>query len=262
MTEAEKRQTVRLTNIQRFCLHDGPGVRTTVFLKGCSIHCPWCANPENICYEIQTWHDSTTNESGQYGDDITLEALYQKVMRDKCFYLDGGGVTFSGGEPLLQIRRLEPLLKALKNEDIHLAIETALFVDEKCVQTALKYIDWWYVDMKIIPPEQCRKVLGGQAEQYEKNLSLVAGNAPNICVRIPCCCGWTDAPENIDSIVKLIQRNAIKKIELLEVHDIAKKKRVTLGIENSKIPTDNRAAAESTARLLREHGKACEILHL
>ena len=262
MTGAEKRQTVRLTNIQRFCVHDGPGVRTTVFLKGCSIHCPWCANPESIRYEIQSWHDPATNESGQFGYDIALESLYQEIIKDKSFYIDGGGVTFSGGEPLLQIRRLEPLLKTLKDERIHLAVETALFVDERCVEIALQYFDWWYVDMKILPPEQCQEVLGGQVEQYEKNLSRIVGNARKMCVRIPCCRGWTDTPENADSIVKAIQRYAINDIELLVVHDMGKKKRETLGIENNKISTENRVAAESMAHLLREHGKTCKIMHL
>ena len=92
---------VRITDIQHFSLHDGPGIRTTVFLKGCSLKCPWCANPECISSEIQ----------GEFGYDISLEELEKEILKDEPYYKTGGGVTFSGGEPLLQIKNYEELLK-------------------------------------------------------------------------------------------------------------------------------------------------------
>ena len=98
--------SVRITNIQHFCLHDGPGIRTTVFLKGCNLHCPWCANPECISMDIE----------GEFGRDIQIEELERELLKDELYYsLNNGGVTFSGGEPLLQIKELKELLKALKN---------------------------------------------------------------------------------------------------------------------------------------------------
>lgn len=108
--------TVRITNIQHFSLQDGMGIRTTVFLKGCNLNCPWCSNPENISFEIENYHHD--NQSEYFGYDISLEDLEKEILKDEVFYGDDGGVTFSGGEPLLQIKEFKPLLKSLKNKNI------------------------------------------------------------------------------------------------------------------------------------------------
>ena len=229
MTEEEKKRTVRVTNIQRFCLHDGPGVRTTVFFKGCSIYCPWCCNPEKISYDFQPWHDSD-GTSGVYGYDITLGELLGEIKKDAVFYIDGGGVTLSGGEPLLQIERCVPLLMELKNAGISIAVETALFVDESAVMTALEYVDWWYVDMKLLVPEMCKDVLGGNADIYKSNLSLVVRAASKLHIRIPCHY-YVANGENIKSIVNILHDNAINEVELLEIHELGKKKYHALGKE-------------------------------
>lgn len=223
MTEMEAKQTVRLTNIQRFSLHDGPGIRTTVFLKGCPLHCPWCANPENIRYERETWRKSD-GTSGVFGYDITLSDLQKELLKDCTFYLDGGGVTFSGGEPLLQIDRYEPLLQELKQNHIHLALETALFVDQGKVEIAQKYFDWWYVDMKVLEPGICRQILGGNIWQYLENLSWLINRGVALCIRIPCVCGVTDTKENLVRAVSLLQELQLKQIEIFAIHDLAKNK--------------------------------------
>ena len=103
---------VRVSNIQRFSLHDGPGIRTTVFLKGCNLRCPWCSNPENIDFEPTKYINENTKEQGIFGKDIEMSELFEEIMKDKQYYnMNDGGVTFSGGEPLLQIKVIEPLLK-------------------------------------------------------------------------------------------------------------------------------------------------------
>ena len=108
---------VRISNIQRFSLHDGEGIRTTIFLKGCNLRCPWCANPENIDFEFTKYKNKDTKEEGIFGKDIDNLELYNEIIKDKEFYKDSnGGVTFSGGEPLIQIRKLEPLLAKLKKK--------------------------------------------------------------------------------------------------------------------------------------------------
>ena len=96
---------ILITNIQRMCFHDGPGIRTTVFLKGCNLHCPWCANPENISALPQAYERD--GRKGLYGKEFSEEELLKEVLKDRRFYEDGGGVTFSGGEPLLQIKALK-----------------------------------------------------------------------------------------------------------------------------------------------------------
>ena len=130
---------VRITDIQHFSLHDGPGIRTTVFLKGCSLKCPWCTNPECISKEIQ----------GEFGYDISLEELENEILKDESFYKTGGGVTFSGGEPLLQIKELEPLLISLKNKNINICFESALFVPQNYLKIANIYGDEFIVDIKM-----------------------------------------------------------------------------------------------------------------
>ena len=130
---------VRITNIQRFCLSDGPGIRTTVFLKGCNLNCPWCANPENIEYEFNDYIKDN-GEKGIFGYDIELENLFEEIMKDKEYYkMNNGGVTFSGGEPLLQIKRLEPILKKLKENKINICFETALNIPKDLLLIAIKY---------------------------------------------------------------------------------------------------------------------------
>ena len=139
--------SILITNIQRFSLHDGPGIRTTVFTKGCTLHCPWCSNPENLTPAIQNYvkkdKDGHVEETGTYGKWYSPEKLYDEIVKDKIFYGDietdssldfealPGGVTFSGGECLAQIKELEPVLKRLNEEHIHTAVESCLFVPDE-----------------------------------------------------------------------------------------------------------------------------------
>ena len=155
---------ILITNIQRFSLHDGPGIRTSVFLKGCNIHCPWCSNPENLSCQIQAYLKN--GQKGIFGKYLTIKELYTEIMKDKVFYLGNlsrfnimrsndiellpGGVTFSGGECLIQIQSLEPLLRQLNTEHIHITIETSLFIPERNLNIAIKYIDFFYIDIKIM----------------------------------------------------------------------------------------------------------------
>lgn len=115
-----------ITNIQRFSLHDGPGIRTTVFLKGCSIRCPWCSNPENINHQIESYVKD--GKEGFYGKEYSVDQVLKEVLKDKIFYEDNGGVTFSGGEALLYAKELLPLMEQIKQNNISIAVETCLFV--------------------------------------------------------------------------------------------------------------------------------------
>ncbi len=256
MTEEEKKQRVRITNIQRFCLHDGPGIRTTIFFKGCSIYCPWCCNPENISYDLQPWQNEN-GESGVYGYDITLKELFNEITKDKAFYEDGGGVTLSGGEPLLQIEKCIPLLKELKKNGIKIAVETALFVDQRAVMTALDYVDWWYVDMKLVVPEMCRDVLGGDISIYQKNLKFIIEQTKRICIRIPCIYGITEKSENICRMIQMIKANGIQQVELMEGHNLGEKKYQSLGIKDFYKSESNEIALQT----VRDSFIHCGIKH-
>jgi pyruvate formate lyase activating enzyme len=235
---------VLVTNIQRFCLHDGPGIRTTVFLKGCNLKCPWCANPENISVLPEKYYNSQDDDgaNGIYGYNIDLEDLKKEILKDKTYYEKNGGVTFSGGEPLLQVNSLEPLLEDLKKQSINICFETALFVKKEFLEKAIKYADEFIVDIKILQREECRKILNGNIDIYYENLNFLFKNSSNVIFRIPLTEVYTLNDDNILLILDLLKKYKPIKVEIFKVHSLAEKKYKSLNksMENIKIPSDDK----------------------
>lgn len=259
---------ILVSNIQRFCLHDGQGIRTTVFLKGCSIHCPWCCNPENISRKPQYRYQKDnciakdnkcpygkcefadrkvkvekliklknedmirckTNALGIYGKYYTCEELLDEILKDQQFWDENGGVTFSGGEPLLQIQELEPLLMELKERKINLCLETALFVDERKVKTAIKYFDMIFADIKIMDKMKCREILNGDIDLYLANLEILAKSKLKICLRHPMIEKYTVDSGNIKQIKMICDRFNNFLYEELPEHQLGVEKRKSLGL--------------------------------
>ena len=104
-----------LSNIQRMCMQDGPGIRTTVFMKGCGIHCPWCSNPENLSFEAEEY--TRSDGKGVYGSSYSIDEIYQEIIKDKDYWGSDGGVTFSGGEALMHMDFLQELFRRLKDQE-------------------------------------------------------------------------------------------------------------------------------------------------
>lgn len=226
---------IRITNVQRFSLHDGPGIRTTVFLKGCNLRCPWCANPENIDFETIPYFNENTKENGVFGQDIDALEIYDEIIKDKQYYqINNGGVTFSGGEPLLQIKELEPLLQKLKQEQINMCIETALQVPTELVEIAAKYIDEFIIDIKILDFEECKKVLNGNIELYNKNLELLSKKEKINIFRIPLVNEYTLKESNIEKILELLTNYKHEKVEIFKIHNLAESKYKSIGKEITK----------------------------
>lgn len=217
-----------ITNIQRFSLHDGPGIRTTIFVKGCSIRCPWCSNPENINHQIETYFRD--GAICQYGKDYPVEEVITEILKDKNFYDDNGGVTFSGGEPILYAKKLLPVLQELKKQCISIAIETSLFVPSSNLEIVIPYVDYFYVDFKIIDKKRCTEILQGNIEQFFFNLSILT-KKKKLVIRIPVIQGYTDDEFNICSIIEILKkyRSSISKIELLNGHNLGNNKYISLG---------------------------------
>ena len=238
-------KNILLTNIQRFSLHDGPGIRTTVFLKGCSIHCPWCSNPENLLHREQRYvkmdHNGKVEEEGTYGKWYSPDELYSEVIKDKSFYgycnansatsLDSlpGGVTFSGGECMLQMKELDPMLQRLNDEQIHTIVETSLFCSSVQLSIAIKHIDLFYVDIKVLNDDLCSSSLGGRIELYKNNLVTLPNSGKPVVFRLPVIGGYTDSEENRKAVVELIESKAksysnLLKIEILKEHNLGTNK--------------------------------------
>ncbi len=252
--------TSLIANIQRFCLHDGPGIRTTVFMKGCTIHCPWCANPECMSFESEKY--TTKFDEGTWGKYWEPEVLVDELLKDREYWNNGGGVTFSGGEALAHTNYLRKIIKLLKKEEINIAVETALFVNEKNIQEAIELVDYFIVDIKIIDPELCDGVLGGNAELYVKNLKTVceAINHRNILFRIPCAKQYTLIEDNKNLITALIDDYKDIDIELFNLHDLGKSKYDSLGREMMYSPDkDEKTCMEEYYKTLVKKGHRVRI---
>lgn len=240
---------ILLTNIQRFCLHDGPGIRTTVFLKGCSLRCPWCSSPENLFPYIQPY--TKDGIKGVYGKWYSPDELVKECLKDKGFF-EGktgnwnirnaedieylpGGITFSGGEALLQIKQLVPVCEELHRQDVSIAVESSLFIPTSLLSLAMEHIDFFYVDMKILDEVRCRKSEQGEIRQYLTNLEILMSSGKPVVIRVPVIGGYTDNTENRIAVKELIAkyRASTLKIELIKEHDLGADKYRSLNMECS-----------------------------
>lgn len=219
-----------ITNIQRFCVHDGPGIRTTVFMKGCTIHCPWCANPENLkCYS-EVYQEN--GREGVYGKYYTPEELVDELLKDKAYWMDGGGVTFSGGEALMHAPYLRKVFEILKNAGINIAIETALFVEQDKLKMLIEYIDYFFIDVKILDPDMCKKNLGGDINLFLTNLEYIYNNFQHskIVFRIPCAEKYTMCNSNKIKLIEFLNKYSDVAIELFNLHKLGESKYKSLGL--------------------------------
>ncbi len=249
-----------VSNIQRMSFHDGPGIRTTVFLKGCNLQCPWCANPENISFEIQEYKDN--GKCGTYGKEYVIDDLFEEILKDRLFWGKEGGITFSGGEPLMYARELVPLLLRLKEQDIHIAVETALFAPGELVEMALPYIDYFIIDIKILDEVICGKVLGGRLDDYLNNVKFLHSMEKNMLFRIPCNTEYTMSIDNKRRIRDFLMEYPDIKVQLFAIHDLAKKKYGSLGKEMWEHNTVDESQLIEFRDLLIDRGIDAEIIKI
>lgn len=223
---------LRLTSIQRFSVFDGPGIRTTLFAKGCSIRCPWCSNPENLDYEIQNYR----TDGGivkQFGKDFSVQEVFDICMKDKEFYGEQGGVTASGGEAMLQFEALSELFALLKEQSINCGIETSLYIPKKSLIKMVELLDFAYVDMKIMNLFGAKEKLKADYELYLENLDFLFKNfdRSKVIIRIPVVTGYTDSKENIKTCKELLSKYTPGSCELFSVHNLGAVKYRILGWE-------------------------------
>ncbi|MFI3213074.1 MAG: radical SAM protein [Eubacteriales bacterium] len=253
-------KNIVVTNIQRFSLHDGPGIRTTVFLKGCNLRCPWCANPENIQHQLENY--SIDGISKTYGRYYSCQELYDEVIKDKLYYAHQGGITYSGGEPILQIQKLLPLIKKLHEEGIHQCIETALFVSPYVLDLVVPYVDMFYVDIKILNVEKCKEFIGGTIESYLKNVRFLLEKGCNIRFRVPLISPYTSNSENLGRVILLLKKYGVKELEAIVGHNLAEKKYQSLGRQGYKVPAITENELEKIRVQFQDNGIKLILCHV
>lgn len=212
-------------DIQRFCVNDGPGIRTSVFLKGCNLHCAWCHNPESVSPAVQSLNGHPC------GQEISAAEVLDEVFLDRDFYANsGGGVTITGGEPLLQPAFTQELLKGCKDAGIHTAVDTAGNVDFSVFEQISPYCDLFLFDVKAADCGLHRRGTGSGNTQILHNLQQLDAKK---WIRIPIIPGFNDSERELRSIAKLLRSvRTIERICLLPFHTLGFGKYRQLGLAN------------------------------
>ena len=272
--------TGRIFNIQRYSTHDGPGIRTTVFFKGCSLRCAWCHNPESLdprpalefnrelcicCGACAESCSRGVHEPGApvlhrercvgcgdcakncfsgaltlAGVDMTPERAMEEILTDLPYFeASGGGVTFSGGECMLQIDFLETLCSLCRDEGISVAVDTAGHVPWTYFERILPCEPLFLYDIKAADPEIHRALTGADNGRILENLGNLLDAGARVWIRVPCVPGGNDG--EMDGIADLLAGKPVERVELLAYHRLGEGKRDLLGLPAGpqfRTPTD------------------------
>jgi pyruvate formate lyase activating enzyme len=262
-------------DVRRFSVHDGPGIRSTVFLKGCPLSCWWCHNPESQRSQPQVFYrparciqcgrcveacpqgaiaepqdggesdPALCIQCGQCarvcpaearelaGRRVTAKGLLAELERDVAFYDEsGGGVTFSGGEPLQQARFLEELLPLCKAHDLHVALDTSGCAAWPVIDRLRPYVDLFLYDIKLMDAEKHLRYTGVSNQLILDNLLRLSESGARIFLRVPVVPGINDDPANLDEIGRLAASlPGVERVDLLPYHQAAAVKYANLGVE-------------------------------
>ena len=204
----------RVFNVERFALDDGPGIRTVVFLQGCPLHCPWCSNPES--------------QPAVGGKLRTVTDILDEVERDKDYYdASGGGVTFSGGEPLRQGPALPALVEEAHGRGMRTAVETTLIADRETVCGALPFADLWLVDLKHTDAKVLKEVTGADWDVFAGNLALL--DPAKVVLRRPCIPGFNLEPEQMEDAFRFALEGGFRRMDLIPFHTLGAEKYRRMG---------------------------------
>ncbi len=304
--KAGEPQTAIITNIQGFSIHDGPGIRTVVFFKGCPMSCQWCANPECLpgtpavgfirslctncgkCLEVcpnnairqgegehridYTRCKACGNCVGQcysgalvrYGALMTVEEVWDAVRRDKMFYDEsGGGVTVSGGEPLLHPEFVRELFERCRQEGIDTCVETCGFVDPEALLAGIPVTDHFLFDLKHMDSEAHRRHTGQSNDIILRNAALLIERGADVLFRQPLVPGINDSVENIEATARFLASlgNGAARLQIMPFHRMGLSKYraldVSYGMEGIEAADDERVEAVRNAYI--ERGVDCTI---
>ncbi len=214
----------RIFNIQRFSIHDGPGIRTIVFFKGCFMRCAWCCNPESQKYDIETLYENGVPKT--VGKDVTVSELMPEILSDVQYYRrSGGGVTLSGGEVLAQPEFARDLLRACKNAGLHTAIETTANAPYEVIEKVLPYLDLCLMDVKHLNSAKHKDYTTSGNERILENAKKIANSGVELIIRTPVIPTFNDTAEEIKAISKFASTLPnVKEHHLLPYHRLGQDK--------------------------------------
>lgn len=219
----------RIFNIQRFSIHDGDGIRTIVFLKGCFLRCKWCCNPESQSKEVETLIEK--GKPKIVGRDVTVDEIMPEILSDLPYYRrSGGGVTLSGGEMLFQPEFALDLLQACKANGLNTAVESTAFAPFETIKRLLPYIDTFLMDIKHVDGEKHKRFTGVDNALILENARKIAISGTHLIIRTPVIPGFNDTPEEIRAISKFAATLPdVKEHHLLPYHRLGQDKYAGLG---------------------------------
>ena len=252
----------RIFNIQRFSIHDGPGIRTIVFFKGCYMRCAWCSNPESQSGEIET-----LNEGGKIktvGRDVTVSDIMPEILADLPYYRrSGGGVTLSGGEVLCQAEFARELLKACKEAGLHTAIESAASSPYEKIEMLLPYLDLYLMDVKHMDSAKHKEYTGAENTRILENARRVAqSGACELIIRTPIVPTFNDSADEVRAISRFAASlPGVREHHLLPYHRLGQDKYSGLGRTYAMdgIEPPAREKMEYLLSVAEESGLKCQI---
>ena len=285
-------------DVQRCCLHDGPGLRTVVFLKGCSLRCVWCQNPESLqpqaevsvhpgrclgcgacvqacssgalasgsqhldrscCQACGDCADACPGEALRLvGERVTVPALLERVLADRVYFeASGGGVTLSGGEPLLQAPAVAALLAACRAEGLHTVVETGGAVPWSSFVAVAPHVSGWLFDIKAVPDALHRELTGAPVARVLTNARRLLASGAEVRLRTPVVPGRNDTPEAFDALARWLGRQGVAELDLLRYHSAGECKIPRIGSAQPRLGIDAASADEALSRAasqLRSNG--------
>jgi len=268
--------TARIFDIEHASFVDGPGIRTAVFFKGCNLRCAWCHNPESQNREKQwmVYRDKCiscgkcacqkevcdlcgkcvlacpVSARRIVGEDRSPEQIMEEILQDSPFYGTDGGVTFTGGECMLQPECLETLLKLCREKGIHTAVDTAGNVAWEVFERIFPYTDLWLYDVKVMESGLHKKYTGADNSRILENLSRLLQRGARVWIRIPVIPGINDNPENMEQVKAFLRKNGKpERVELLAYHAMGENKRPALGLPAQSFSVPSRETLEKLQAL-------------
>ena len=275
-------------NVQRFSLQDGPGVRSTVFMKGCPLACAWCHNPESqspepeiirmqhrcmvcgLCTDKELLESAVLCRSGEdvdacptgalqsVGQEMGSAALVKSLLRDRIFFDEsGGGVTFSGGEPLLQAPFVIETMRRLRDESVHTALDTCGFAKWQDLQAASAHASLVLYDLKLMDDARHQAATGVSNHIILSNLKALTGIHPDIWIRIPIIPGLNDDVANLEATAEfLAPLPGIRQVDLLPYHPTGEAKFARVGMTYALhgTPSPSIQRLETLAAIFRTKG--------